>query len=96
MTREEIENGLFELKAESRVARNFQEAYANGVSFYFSRRKKYIIPTLTINRKFGFPDYQMDKEATRVLMSLGGKRTTRQIYKDSKVEKVVSVWVFSE
>ena len=61
-----------------------------------SRRKKYIVQTEFLNKKFGEPYYLMPKWLSCHLFALGGKRTTRQIYDGTKRIVVVSVWIFEE
>lgn len=91
-----VRKGLDELLEAAKARKTFKEAYENGEPYYNNRRKKYIIPTEMLNLKFGQPYYLMPKWLSDFLFSFGGKRTTRQIYDNSKRQKVVSVWVFEK
>ena len=91
-----VRRGLNELFDAAKARKSFKEAYENGEVYYNNRRKKYIVPTEMLNLKFGMPYYLMAKWLSDFLFAMGGKRTTRQIYDNSKRTKVVSVWIFEK
>ena len=91
-----VKRGLKELFGKAKACKNFKEAYEKKEIYYNNRRKKYIVQTEFLNKKFGEPYYLMPKWLSCHLFALGGKRTTRQIYDGTKRIVVVSVWVFED
>lgn len=76
-------------------SRSFQEAWKKGLPHYNKWHKTMIVPTALICKATNCPEYLMSKGVADCLRELGWKRTTRQIYDGTKVEKVVSVWVLN-
>lgn len=93
---ESVKAGLEELLAQAKPLKSFRESVERNEVYYNGRRKKYIVQTEFINRKFGQLYYLMPSWLSRHLADLGGKRTTRQVYDGKKRVRVVSVWVFEK
>lgn len=96
MTREEIEKGMEEFKANAKNFKTFREAYEAGVAFHYKNHHCYIVTCSQINKKFGASEFMMPTELADTLRSLGWRRSSRQIYETSKRVKVIPVWVLGE
>ena len=96
MTREEIEKGMEEFKANAKNFKSFKEAYEAESPFHYKNHHCYIVTCAMINKRFGASEFMMPAELANALRELGWKRSTRQTYDGSKRIRVVPVWVFQE
>lgn len=96
MTKESVVKGLIEIVSNAQMDGTFHDAYNNDKCYYYKLHKHYIVQTLKINEQFGCAKYSMNPELSSVLIELGCKRTTRQLYEHCVCTKVVSCWIIPD
>ena len=96
MTKESVIKGLIEIVSNAQMDGTFHDAYNNDKCYYYKLHKHYIVQTIKINEQFGCAKYSMNPKLSAVLIELGCKRTTRQLYEHCVCTKVVSCWIIPD